>query len=64
MYRILQFQRNFRLKLEQCHPAGTIRWINVEIEFRTTSQPNFDYISTLFQYQIPAGQYISHIYKK
>ena len=36
-------------------PAGTTRWINVEIEFRTTSRPYFNYISTLFQRQMPAG---------
>ena len=36
-------------------PAGTIRWINVEMKFRTTSQRYFNYISTLFQCQMPAG---------
>ena len=36
-------------------PVGIIRWDNVEIYFGTTSQPNFNYISTLFQRQMPAG---------
>ena len=36
-------------------PAGTIRWINVEMKFRTTSRRYFNYISTLFQCQMPAG---------
>ena len=40
-------------------PAGTTHWINVEIQFRTTSRPNFNYISTLFQRQMPAGMDIS-----
>ena len=38
-------------------PAGTICWNNVEIKFLTTSQPNFNYISTLFQRQMPAGSF-------
>ena len=37
------------------YPAGTIRWINVEMKFRTTSRRYFNYISTLFQCQMPAG---------
>ena len=36
-------------------PAGTIRWNNVEIKIGTTSRPNFNYITTLFQRQMPAG---------
>ena len=36
-------------------PAGTIRWINVEMKFRTTSRRYFNPISTLFQCQMPAG---------
>ena len=40
------------------HPSGTIRWINVEMKFRTTSRRYFNYISTLFQRQMPAGQCI------
>ena len=36
-------------------PAGTLHRNNVEIYFRTMSQPNFNYISTLFQRQMPAG---------
>ena len=36
-------------------PVGTIRWINVEMKFRTTSRRYFNYISTLFQCQMPAG---------
>ena len=35
--------------------AGTIRWINVEMKFRTTSRHYFNYISTLFQCQMRAG---------
>ena len=42
-------------------PAGTTRWINVEIELRTTSRPYFNYISTLFQHQMPAGFHIERI---
>ena len=42
-------------RVECAYPAGTIRWINVEIWFRTTSRPNFNYISTLFQRQMPTG---------
>ena len=34
---------------------GTIRWINVEMKFRRTSRRFFNYISTLFQCQMPAG---------
>ena len=37
------------------YPAGTTRWINVEIVLRTMSQPYFNYISTLSQRQMPAG---------
>ena len=40
---------------EKKHPAGTIRWINVEMKFRTTSRRYFNYISTLIQCQMPAG---------
>ena len=36
-------------------PEGTIRWINVEMKFRTTSRRYFNFISTLFQCQMPAG---------
>ena len=36
--------------------AGTICWNNVEIQFGTTSRPNFNYISTLFQRQMPAEE--------
>ena len=36
-------------------PAGTIRWNNVEFQFGTTSRPNFNYNSTLFQCKMPAG---------
>ena len=32
-----------------------MRWINVEIKFRTTSRRYFNYISMLFQCQMPAG---------
>ena len=41
--------------LDKDSPAGTIRWINVEMRFRTTSQRYFNYISTLFHCQMPAG---------
>ena len=30
------------------YPAGTIRWISVEMKFRTTSRRYFNYILTLF----------------
>ena len=36
-------------------PAGTIRWVNVVMKFRTTSRRYFNFISTLFQCQMPAG---------
>ena len=40
---------------EHIIPAGTIRWINIETKFRTTSRRYFNYISTLFQCQMPTG---------
>ena len=45
--------------METAYPAGTKYWINVESEFRTTARPFFNYISTSFQSQMPAG-YIPH----
>ena len=44
-------------------PAGTIRWINVEMKFRTTSRRYFNYISTLFQCQMPAGMVFKMMYR-
>ena len=43
------------LLFSKSYPAGTIRWIKVEMKFRTTSRRYFNYISTLFQCQMPAG---------
>ena len=43
-------------------PAGTTRWINVEIQLRTTSRSDFNYISTLFQRQIPVGRRIASVW--
>ena len=40
---------------DHTYPARTIHWINVEMKFRTTSRRYFNYISTLFQWQMPAG---------
>ena len=37
-------------------PADTTHRNNIEMQFRTTSRPNFNYISTLFQRQMPAGE--------
>ena len=42
------------VKGTKLYPAGTTRWNNVEMYF-LTSRPNFNYISTLFQRQMPAG---------
>ena len=41
--------------VHKAYPAGTIRWINVEMKFITTSRRYFNHISTLFQCQMPAG---------
>ena len=55
---MVQIQRNEWYKTKTGMngiPAGTIRWINVELKFKTTSRRYFNYISTLFQCQMPAG---------
>ena len=45
----------FHLTRFSMDAVSRARWINVEMKFRTTPRRYFNYISTLFQCQMPSG---------